>query len=1148
MSSIESESTNSTTNVPSSRGDASQSRSIGSGQGHSSFNIDSCATQSQSNGSSAVRASRPSAVRAPSNAYAPVRRPAQHSIKINSSRRGTSSMNWSRRNPNADYRAQERAYVERIRQGLPEDDDYLGESRTPSLYYSTDSETDDESSSNLDQLDNDDFNQDTLLYYGSDEMQPSVEELKIPENRERLEWHSMLASVLTGDVVKQEKRRLIGGVEQQGENSLKTELWMGLRAKICGRSLAAQRRMLEDGRNGVKSMIEEIIIFEIKGETETGLTAGKQVESIVNKIEKCESMYPTKQAFEAANPRAASDGYRESCNAVISWHNTTALINTQLAILQSWVGNEELDFSKRRQRPDHDVQLSDDSSFIDRILKEDGLKSLKGDQSLLVGLDKVIKKAKATLIEQAQAFSDRHLPPYIEELLILINFPSRLIQDIIRMRLSYARNMKDPAQHVGLMVEQLISQFQILLKLAIRIKIVHLQISKPEPGWDLPPCIDENFDGVLLDAFRFYFKTLDKKLLSNKNTFKEAEILEQEWGFSNELGRHLQGGDIEVAEQFRYVVLRVSDPVYIIPNFNNSSLTARSLRRLTDHFERELQRRPEEVATPDLEKRYKQILDSVRVRQRKLFRFSRILTQRFENCTEYNINISQDQLQECYDSLVATGHVLVEMVDSEGTALDFIASPSLDNRHKEVQSLLGTCYHAEESPEDFSNPYVLIFNTSQPLTWNGERVEIDIKQPKLDVKAHHLRLVADGSLQRLGTANLLFLQSIGKNLTVFVEQRANLPGVHRELQRIKQTAYKLSNTIMESVEIIRRQTVGLNCQELIQTCFAFATEFGQRSLMYMDHNRRALNNMKLTRLAIDWVSFICDDCEASDRRTFRWAVVALEFAMMMTRGQNILSIGEEEYAKLRVKVARCMSLLVSHFDIIGARSTMAAQAEKQKIDAASGRSRFDISRLKDDEESASLVREQWLEQLAEIDALRKQKEAEQQALGRVLQDSNEADRALTHLSSSATNVTRRWQQGQFVGGGAFGSVYAAINLDTGQLMAVKEIRLQDPQLIPAIVSQVRDEMSVLQVLDHPNVVSYYGIEPHRDKVYIFMEYCSGGSLAGLLEHGRIGDETVILVYTLQMLEGLAYLHQSGIVHRDVKPESKKLFGMKNASS
>ncbi|KAK7226336.1 hypothetical protein V2G26_014339 [Clonostachys chloroleuca] len=223
---------------------------------------------------------------------------------------------------------------------------------------------------------------------------------------------------------------------------------------------------------------------------------------------------------------------------------------------------------------------------------------------------------------------------------------------------------------------------------------------------------------------------------------------------------------------------------------------------------------------------------------------------------------------------------------------------------------------------------------------------------------------------------------------------------------------------------------------------------------------------------------------------------------------------------------------------MGAKSTLAAQAEKERIEALVGQFRkVDKNRMLDDEEASICITQQRLEELEKLDIFRREKEAERQALGRVLEANTEADRSLAYLSSSATNITMRWQQGHFVGGGTFGQVYAAMNLDSGHLMAVKEIRLQDPKLIPTIAEQIREEMSVLEVLDHPNVVSYYGIEVHRDRVYIFMEFCSGGSLATLLEHGRIEDEQVIMVYALQLLEGLAYLHESGIAHRDIKPEN-----------
>ncbi|KAG7292399.1 hypothetical protein NEMBOFW57_002434 [Staphylotrichum longicolle] len=826
-------------------------------------------------------------------------------------------------------------------------------------------------------------------------------------------------------------------------------------------------------------------------------------------------------ALIAALKPATYQAYQETCDAVIAWHNVNEMINTELSILKKWVGNDDLDFQRSKESSG---RLNDETSFLDRLMKEEGLKSLHDENApdgrpkgLLDSISMVITKAKDTLIVNADAFQKRHLPPYIEELLTLISFPSRLIEEIIKVRLAYAKKMKESAQQNPMMQDQMISQFQVLLKLAIKIKSEYMALAQPEQGWDLPPCIDDDFDRVILDALKYYFKMLNWKLSGNKNTFKEAELLFQEWGFGNEVGSHLTHGDVEVAEQF-------------------SSLTHKALNRLNQTFEKELQRRPKE-SVAEMTKRYKQILDSVRVRQRMLQRFSRMLSDNYENACDFTVAFGPEKLQTLFDRLVESGHFQVYTGIPEHENLLILASPSLHGRGPDIQLLMST-FSYETNSEDPTDPYVLIIRAEDPPTWFGAKIHLSVRDEPLDIKLGHMRLIAGGSQARLVNARKTFLDTIDMHIDLIVEQRSSLQKVNARLMEIRKVAFKLSNAFMDSVETIRRQTRGLNCQELIQTCFIFATEFGQRSLLYMDNNRRTMNNMKLTKLALDWVSFICDDCNSSDRKTFRWTVQALEFAMVMTRGKYILALGDDEYAKLRAKVAGCMALLISHFDIMGARSSLAAQAEKLRTEALMIQlKRLNKGQGADDRTAAKYVEEHRLEELNKIDDYRRQILLDRSAMGRVLEASNEVDRSLAWLSSTATNFTMRWQQGHFVGGGTFGNVYAAMNLDTGQLMAVKEIRLQDPKLIPNIAGQIRDEMRVLETVDHPNVVSYYGIEVHRDRVYMFMEFCSGGSLANLLEHGRIEDEQVIMVYALQLLEGLAYLHELKIAHRDIKPEN-----------
>ena len=1063
------------------------------------------------------RSARPGGPTRISSAYNPARGPTRPNASQHTSTRRHINTGVFGSGRKGEYERREMAYLNSIKRPL-EWSDSDGRPFVPDAGWDamTEDGTDEESPAT--ELPGVDYQDDEAKVFIEEDAVPTEEDLRQPESRERLEWHSMLASVLQGDVVKQEKQRLIGTTEQMTKEEQATEIWFGARAKYYGRPFAMQKKMIEEGRKNLSQIIESIIDFEIKGETVVGKTPFEQVEEMVAKIEKCCWLYPSWSSFEQAQPRAGAEAFKSSCSAVIAWHNVTQSINTELGILQSWVGNPELDFHRPRTEA-NTRELTDKSSFIDRTLKEDGLKSLQGEESMFQGIIKTIIKAKSTLISNAAAFHDRHLPPYIEELLTLINFPSRLIQEIIKVRLSYASNMKEPSQQSPLIIDQMISQFQILMKLACTIKQEYVSIAHPEEGWDLPPCIDENFDATIVDALRFYFKMLNWKLANNKNTFREAEILEQEWGLSNEIGRQLDGGSVQVAEQF-------------------SSLTSKSLQRLTMSFEKELKPRNDE-GTLEMERRYKSVLDSVRVRQRKMFRFSKLLRQKFENSTEYNLNMDNQHLVDFVSFLGLTGHVQIVSETSSRKDLYFFASRALWNRPNEVKSILSTSLYADDESQDPSNPYIIIIHPEHSIDWEGPTLEIDVRDLSANVAKGRLRLVADGSTSRLEAARMQFAANIDQELEVVIEQRANLTKVNNELGKIKKTIFKLSNTIMESVQLVRTQSGHKASPELVQSCFAFATEFGKRSLAYMDHNRSLANNDKLTKLALDWVSFVCDDCDAADRRTFKWAVQALEFAMAMTRGRRVLEISEEEYDSMRSKVGGCMSVLISHFDIMGARSTLAAQQERSRNEALSGAvRRLDMSKMKDDDECYKRVAEQRSTAVETCDVRKSDEGNNMKAnLGRVLEGSNEADRSLTFLSSSATNVSMRWQQGQYVGGGTFGSVYEGINMDTGTLMAVKEIRLQDPTLVPTIVKQIGDEMGVLSVLNHPNVVEYYGIEVHRDKVYIFMEFCQGGSMASLLEHGRIEDETVTMVYALQLLEGLAYLHNASIVHRDIKPDN-----------
>eukprot|EP00759_Apiculatamorpha_spiralis_P047975 PhF_6_TR43387/c0_g1_i1/m.66588 len=130
-----------------------------------------------------------------------------------------------------------------------------------------------------------------------------------------------------------------------------------------------------------------------------------------------------------------------------------------------------------------------------------------------------------------------------------------------------------------------------------------------------------------------------------------------------------------------------------------------------------------------------------------------------------------------------------------------------------------------------------------------------------------------------------------------------------------------------------------------------------------------------------------------------------------------------------------------------------------------------------------------------------------------------------------------WQKGKLLGRGASGNVYMAV-LEDGSLIALKQLDVSG--LSDEEVQKARNELLMVATLDHINIVRYYhaSLNTHSGLLDIFMEFVQGGSLGNLVK--RLDEplnETVVRRYAKQILAGIHYLHENGIIHRDIKADN-----------
>ncbi|XP_042186222.1 mitogen-activated protein kinase kinase kinase kinase 5 isoform X2 [Oncorhynchus tshawytscha] len=119
---------------------------------------------------------------------------------------------------------------------------------------------------------------------------------------------------------------------------------------------------------------------------------------------------------------------------------------------------------------------------------------------------------------------------------------------------------------------------------------------------------------------------------------------------------------------------------------------------------------------------------------------------------------------------------------------------------------------------------------------------------------------------------------------------------------------------------------------------------------------------------------------------------------------------------------------------------------------------------------------------------------------------------------------------QRVGSGTYGDVYKARNIQTGELAAVKIIKLEPGDDF----SIIQQEIFMVKECMHHNIVAYFGSYLCREKLWICMEYCGGGSLQDIYHVTGPLSEPQIAYVCRETIQGLGYLHSKGKMHRDIK--------------
>jgi cell division cycle 2-like len=150
--------------------------------------------------------------------------------------------------------------------------------------------------------------------------------------------------------------------------------------------------------------------------------------------------------------------------------------------------------------------------------------------------------------------------------------------------------------------------------------------------------------------------------------------------------------------------------------------------------------------------------------------------------------------------------------------------------------------------------------------------------------------------------------------------------------------------------------------------------------------------------------------------------------------------------------------------------------------------------------------------------------------------SEAATPAAAEPAGEALTGLERYQVMNHIASGSYGLVSRARDRTTGHIVALKQVDLDKAPREEGFPTTILREIHALQALKHPNLMELIDVVcTDRRQLHLVMEYCEHDVKSFQAAVGRAFSEAEVKRVSIQLLEGLAFMHRRWFAHRDLKP-------------